>query len=946
MKVYYCTCFLIIASLFGSSAVAQKKASTYVGSVKGFVFDSVHNYVLPSATLSVLKIKDSSLISYQLSNNFGAFQFHGLPVGTPLEIIASYTGYNNFNKTFTIPADTKEIDLKALVVERSNGELQEVVVPFIPPVRMNGDTLEFNADAFKLDSNAVVEDLLRKLPGITIWSDGVITANGKKINSVLVDGKPFLGGDTRVAIENLPKNAIDKIQVYQQKNEQNPLDSTTNVNIKLKANKKVGHFGKVGGGYGTDDRFEANASLNIYSPQTQIGIVAAGNNTNKQSVDINSLISQASYKGVGVSTSYESNFQSPGTNLAKEGGFIFQHDFIPDAGYQKNNRLSANYFVINNNNITKTDLQTITSLGGDSSLLKMDNNETDNTTTNHRFESKYEFSNQKRDFNISPSFNVNNSQSSSTQQSSSAGSSQGLQSTNSTYSENNVDSKNISLNSDYTNRGAFDNHSRLPKDYQVDYTFYAGSSNNQQLNKTEFISVVDSTQNKNFDRKYNKNSNDINQTLSLKVNDLKRFIFNYNNHAGIDFQFQNNLYLNTHNENNKITDEDTISKLYLLNNYLTNKSTYNTFNDMPGLNFTKYFNKGLANRYQKKVSINVLTQAQFYNQKNVSKKAFQNFEHSYAKFIANASIRYTNYQYGDHQMYMSLNYKASSDYPDVDQLAPLTDSSIVYYIQKGTGNLKPDYRQEVSFTFQNSSMKTKNTLFYNLNINVGCIKDNMVDSSIYDDLGRTIHYTVNANGNKYAFLVGSLNKAFKFKENQLQVSAMINFNIAKNPNYVNSGLIMSNNFNNDTRVNIYYSLKDFLSINMGENLLFSRSVQNGINKNEFKNSTKSTSLSTSINFTKKLSMSSNITYNRNTSSGSAPIDFTIWNASAQYRFLKGNNAEIKLSALDLLHQNTSIINYSSNNSLSRGTVNVLQQYLMVSISYFPRKFGKKENPNF
>ncbi|MEO8854610.1 MAG: outer membrane beta-barrel protein, partial [Ginsengibacter sp.] len=559
------------------------------------------------------------------------------------------------------------------------------------------------------------------------------------------------------------------------------------------------------------------------------------------------------------------------------------------------------------------------------------------------FESKYEFRNKKRVFDISPSFNINNSQSSSSEQSSSSGSNQGLQSVNNTYSQNNIDSKNITFDAGYINTGSFDQTVKRPKNYQVNYTFYAGSSGNQQWNKTAFRSVKDSTQNKNFDRRYNKNFNDINQTLFLQLNDLKSLIFRNKNLAGFDFQFQNNFYLNTHNENNMVTDKDSLSKLYLLNDYLTNKSANNTFNDKPALNFNKWFMKSLANRYQKTVFIQALAESQFYHLKNTSEKSFQNLEYNYLKFIPSASINYTNYQYGDHQMSMSINYKASSDYPNVDQLAPLTDSSNVYYIQKGTGNLKPDYKHEVSLTFQNSIMKSKNVFFYSLYINAGVINNNMMDSSIYDNLGRSIHYTVNANGNKYASAMGNLNKAFKFKENQLQLSAMTNFNIAKNPNYVNSVLIMSNSFTNNTNVNLHYRLKDFLVISLGENLSFFHSIQNASNKNEFKNSRKSTTFSTSINFTKKLTLSSNITYNRNTSSGSSSIDFTIWNASTQYRFLKGNNAEIKLSALDLLHQNTSIINYGSNNYLARGTVNVLQQYFMVTFSYFPRKFGKEKN---
>jgi hypothetical protein len=102
-------------------------------------------------------------------------------------------------------------------------------------------------------------------------------------------------------------------------------------------------------------------------------------------------------------------------------------------------------------------------------------------------------------------------------------------------------------------------------------------------------------------------------------------------------------------------------------------------------------------------------------------------------------------------------------------------------------------------------------------------------------------------------------------------------------------------------------------------------------------------LSASVGFTKKFSMSSNITSNHTTSTGAVSNNFTIWNASACYRFMSANNLELKLSALDLLHQNTSNINYGSNNSITNGTVNVLQQYFMLTFAWYPRKFGKKAN---
>ncbi len=141
-------------------------------------------------------------------------------------------------------------------------------------------------------------------------------------------------------------------------------------------------------------------------------------------------------------------------------------------------------------------------------------------------------------------------------------------------------------------------------------------------------------------------------------------------------------------------------------------------------------------------------------------------------------------------------------------------------------------------------------------------------------------------------------------------------------------------------LNLYYTYGDKVAINLKQGYSYYHSKREGNNNNEFSNTVIPTAFSTSVNCSNKLTINSNITYNHTTSTGSDPINFTIWNASINYRFMKGNNLELKIAALDLLHQNTSIINFGNNNAITRGKTNVLQQYGMITLSYFPRKFGK------
>ncbi|HKG08754.1 MAG TPA: outer membrane beta-barrel protein, partial [Pedobacter sp.] len=298
------------------------------------------------------------------------------------------------------------------------------------------------------------------------------------------------------------------------------------------------------------------------------------------------------------------------------------------------------------------------------------------------------------------------------------------------------------------------------------------------------------------------------------------------------------------------------------------------------------------------------------------------------------------HQYGETSKSYDLNYSTKINIPNINQLAPLTDSTNLYYLQRGNINLKEGVQRELSFSFSSNDQRSKNTLNYYLSLNAGLIANNIVDSLQIDEQNRRTVYLVNANGHKYITGYGNIRKAYKLKSSELQLSLSSNFNANKNPGYTNSIFTFSTNLNTNTNANINYTYKSYLAIALGQSYNTSHSKQEAFNT-EYSGKNMGTTLSSSYNVTKRFTLNSNVTFNKNSSSTADDINFTIWNASAVYRFLKGNNAEFKFSALDLLHQNTSVINYGNSNSFTTGTQNVLKQYFMTTISYYPRQFGKK-----
>src|SRR5215204_2508085 len=257
------------------------------GTVKGKLIDSVSKNPLGLATITVFKATDTALITYRLSNPEGEFKVPGLPLNTMCRVIISFSGYGAFRKEFTLTNDIP-VDFGNVVMNPVSKSLEEVlVIAERPPVTVRKDTIEFNASSFKTLPTSLVEDLLKKLPGIQVDGEGNITANGRRVNRIMVDGKSFFGDDPKMATRNLPANVIDKIQVTDDKDEaaRNSDGDLTNVgqviNLTLKKGVKKGWFGKLYAGAGTKDRYEIGGIANIYRDTMQLSVLGFSNNLNR-----------------------------------------------------------------------------------------------------------------------------------------------------------------------------------------------------------------------------------------------------------------------------------------------------------------------------------------------------------------------------------------------------------------------------------------------------------------------------------------------------------------------------------------------------------------------------------------------------------------------------------------------------------------------------------------
>ncbi len=918
MKNFYLGFFLVFLSF---AAAGQKFIIT------GQVLDTLSN-PLSSSTVMLLNAQDSTLVSFAVTDGKGVFEMRNINKGN-YQIKITYVGLTPFAKKISTPVGETIVDIGKLKLEPLSKELNEVVIMGEKaPVTVKRDTIEFNAGSFKTKANANVEDLLKKLPGVEVETDGTVKAQGEEVQRVTVDGREFFGRDPKLATRNLPADAIEKVQVFDKKSDQAVFTGIDDgqrektINLELKEEKRKGAFGNVMGGVGTQDRFQAKANINRFSKGKQLSFLGMGNNINEQGFSIGDFMnftggSQQLGGGGGggnVNIQVGGNNQSVPLNTGgRQNGIMTNYagglNFNQDIG--KNTILTSNYFYNRlDQNITKN-THRVNYLPNDSSYYYDENSVQLNGSDNHRVnlnvDHKIDSANSVKSTN---SFSYSNSE----QHSETAG----RTTTTDNVLQNESNRKNFNaqtsanLNSALLLRHRFEKKGRnISANLTLGLSQTLGNGNQQSVN--QYYSGVPETKNilQNNTQKSDNQSYGVTLSYTEPLGGRKYVEGNYT------FRTNNNQV------DRQVYDEKNGQQI--INNQLTNKYTSVYIYNRPGLNFR-------LNRDKFNIIAGVSWQNTQLNGNLISRGA--KIDRRFENFLPSTHF---NYDFSSTQ-HLRLDYETSMQEPTVQQLQPVIDNSDPLNIYVGNPALNPAYQHRVQANFTKFNPVSFINLFafvtatYTTNsiINAQTVNDKFVRLTTPVNVKDNLNLNANVN---FGFPVRPLKSRFTIGPTGSYTKGINVLNLEESRTWQETyGGVVRYNF----------TLNDIVTLDLSANLSHqeTRYEFNTQNNQVYFNKTYRAELN--LNFLKNYQFNTSYDYyiySSQTTSYNQTIP--IWNMALSRFVLKNRSGELKVGVNNALDYSLSVSQTATANYLQQQITNNLGRYYMVSFTYL---INKQLNP--
>jgi hypothetical protein len=899
----------------------------------GLVRDSL-GAGLPAATVVLMQQKDSVLSSFGITENDGRFALKRVSAGEYLLQI-SYVGYGTHWLPVSVKPETgASLELGVITLEPVSANLAEVeVTADHVPLRLRSDTIEYNAAAFRTQPGSVVEDLLKKLPGVEVQADGSIRAQGEQVKNVLVDGKEFFGNDPQIATKNLPADAVNKVQVFDKKSDmaeftgiEDGRDEKT-INLELKEDKKHGYFGNVSAGYGSEERYEGKFNFNRFSGKTQFSLLGLMNNTGRQSFSITDYLrymggmesmmgGSGGSRGIRISFNPDDNplplegaGLPDGFNESWAGGLNLNHEF------SKKTRLNGSYFFNRMENI-RDRFTTRENLLGDQRFVSEESDDRSSRNLNHRLNLTLRHEvDSFQNLILRTRLGLNDTHLSS------LGISKAFDAENLPGNDGSRDYRANGNNRNFATELTFRRRFRR-KGRALVANGSAGFDNNERnanlfsLNRYFQGGIPDFSDTLNQRQSYGDDATTWGANLSFTEPVGKREFLEF--HAGRQ---------NFANETRKDFFDRYPDDQELFNDSLSNRFDRGYLYDRGGVNV-------LVNR--KKWNLTAGANLQRSKLDGQQAGETQPLVRSFTRLLPNA---FFEYEMGVGHRF-SFEYETNLREPSLEQLLPVVDNTDPLNTYSGNPALQPEYAHDLNAHYMLFDQFTFTNFFADFGMSY--VKDRITNATTIDDFLRRNTSPVNVG--RDLTLRGYLNFRTPIKPVKSNVSISLNSTWNRGNLFVNTLENTAERLTNTFDLSFDNRKKDMVDITVGARLSHNRttySESSALNQTWL---SKRFYAEVTAYPAKKWEIGSKFRYTiyPDESFGNGQ-KLPIWEANISRYIFQNNRGQVRLAAYDLLNKNIGFRRNSQLNYIEQQFTPSLGRYVLLTFAYSISGFGTTNN---
>lgn len=911
MKLHLRHIGFIATFFFCQQSFAQQDALS--GRVK-----DITGFPIAFARISLYSLPDSSLVDGTVCNEEGAFFFNVKDSGN-YELVISFTGFEKKSVPFLY--QNRSLNLGTIILN-TDAKILEIVTVETEAVStsQDGDTTNYNANAFKVNPDANAVDLVTKIPGVGVV-DGKIEAQGEQVTEVLVDGKPFFGSDPNAVLKNIPAEMIDQVQIYDKKSDQSAASgiddgsTTKTINIITKVDYKNGTFGRVYGGYGDQNKYSGGFSVNHFKDNQRISFVSLANNINQQNFTGDDL-SGIFNSGGRSSNEFSGYMNTSNFYVSQKNGLSSTYSTgINYVNEWKKTKLTGSYFFNLSSNETYSDLNRTYLTDDIFENIYTESSTSLSDTYTHRFNLKF-------DVKLDSSNSINIKPVATLQQHAGESSLIGqnysgifLNNDISTVFTSEFSSVFISLPLTFTHKFA---KKKRSFSFFLDAQYDLNNGANGLLSQTyaELIMTDSLDQISNLRQNGYYFNSEISYSEPIRKN--AQLVFSVENEFSKSFADRRTFVKD--GSGYYTTTDTTLSNEYNLNYFATR----------PVIAFKYQWTKS-------SISLNAAGQlSELFGSQEFP--VADQIDKSFYTFLP--SIQFTFRP--EKKKNLRINYSTKTENPTISEMQSVVDNTNPIQLKSGNPNLVQEYYQSISMRYSVSNTENNSSFQVSLNGSIGrnyiasnsiiAYQDTLINSNINLSEGMQYRYPVNMNG--YMTARAFVMYARLIKKLKSNGSANLGITYSNRPSMINNQSNMTASTSLRLTLGLSSNISEKIDFNM--NTSGSYTIQNNTIRPESNNSyyNQRSQLKLTYSFWKGFVFESEAIHQYyNGLNEDLANNFITANASFGYKFFKKKNGHLRVTVFDIFNQNSAVTRTINDIYFEDFESNTINRYFMVEFIY-------------